>query len=249
MKLQSKIVSGFVILALMLFVAGVFSIIELKSMGYTAKQMLEENYKSIHATKGMLEALEREDSGVLLFILGHRKKGRQRLAAADSQFVSDLQRVEKNITIDRERIFIDSIKAEYSNLKDLWSSLISGSQKRGDWEWYFQNIFGNFTSLKHFIQMISEINENCMYNTASSLNSKANRAIMPGIIAVISSIIFIFIFNYFIFLYVVNPLKRVTKAVSNFNRNKEFKVEIETKDEINDLVNEIRSLFKNHLKI
>ena len=70
MGLQFKILSGFFILVLMLFIAGLWSIYELNSIGSSVQSILDENYTSIHAAKRMKEALEREDSGVLLLLLG-----------------------------------------------------------------------------------------------------------------------------------------------------------------------------------
>ena len=70
MRLRLKILSGFLILAFMLSIAGIWSIYELQSIGTSVQQLLEDNYKSIDASKIMLEALEREDSGILLLLSG-----------------------------------------------------------------------------------------------------------------------------------------------------------------------------------
>lgn len=70
MSLRFKIMSGFLILALMLAIAGIWSIYELNSFGTSAEDLLDENYRSIKAAEMMLEALERQDSGILLLLFG-----------------------------------------------------------------------------------------------------------------------------------------------------------------------------------
>ena len=56
MGLRTKILSGFAILTAMLFIAGVWSFYELRSMGGSVQKVLDENYRSIHAAKMLNEA-------------------------------------------------------------------------------------------------------------------------------------------------------------------------------------------------
>jgi hypothetical protein len=55
---------------MMLVVAGIWSIYELTRVGTSVQRLLVENCKSINAGKMMIEALEREDSAVLLLLYG-----------------------------------------------------------------------------------------------------------------------------------------------------------------------------------
>ena len=72
MGLREKILSGFLLLTMMLVVAGVWSIHELTAVGTSVQSILNDNYKSINAGKMMIEALEREDSAVLLSSISGR---------------------------------------------------------------------------------------------------------------------------------------------------------------------------------
>lgn len=49
MGLRIKILSGFLILAIMLCVAGVWSIYQFRSIGASVQALLDDNYKSINA--------------------------------------------------------------------------------------------------------------------------------------------------------------------------------------------------------
>jgi len=120
MKLRLKILSGFLILALMLSIAGIWSIYELKTIGTSVQELLSDNYKSINAAKTMIEALEREDSGVLLLLLGDWPEGRRIISSADSLFEAAFKIAANNITVPGEQFYVDSIRTKYQAYKELW---------------------------------------------------------------------------------------------------------------------------------
>ena len=106
--------------------------------------MLSENYQSIHAAKQRSEALEREDSAILLLLLGKWEEGRSILNAADSLFNANFDFASTNITLPGEKAHLDTIQTYYTSYKDLWLRPIVGTQKEGSLEWYFQNVHQAF---------------------------------------------------------------------------------------------------------
>jgi methyl-accepting chemotaxis protein len=227
----------------MLSIAGIWSILELRSIGASVQDLLDDNYKSINAAKLMLEALEREDSGILLLILGEALEGRTMIIAADSSFEKNFQIAAKNLTIPGEQSYIDSIKAKYQTYKELWDGAIADNQKQGNLSWYFQTVHGLFIETKTAVNNLMSANDKVMFQTASDLKNKANRAIMPGIVAILSALIFSALFSFFVNHYVINPIVRITKNIKGVvDRNLPFNVEIETKDELLDLASSIETL-------
>ena len=81
-SLRAKIFSSFMLLVLMLVIAGIMSIIEFNKVGVSIKNVMDDNYKSIEQTKQMLDALEREDSGLLMYLMGNREMGSQTINTA-----------------------------------------------------------------------------------------------------------------------------------------------------------------------
>ena len=76
-SLQIKLVLSLALLVLMLLAAAVMSMMEFRNMGDSVKGVLNNNFSSIEAAKRMMESLEREDSGLLLWIIGERDEGSQ----------------------------------------------------------------------------------------------------------------------------------------------------------------------------
>lgn len=243
MKLRLKILSGFFALALMLALAGVWSIYELNSIGTSAHDMLKDNYQSVHAANIMLEALEREDSGILLLMLGKWEEGRRIVASGDSLFRSGFDIARHNLTIPGENKYIDRIREKYDHFKQVWEKPIVSTYKERNVDWYFENIHADFLAAKAAINDLRHINSETMYRTATSIKDRSSRAVMPGIIAITAALVFGSLFNFFINYYVVNPLLRINRALRAYlQEGQPLDIEIETNDELKELSNLLNAL-------
>lgn len=243
MGLRAKILSGFLILSIMLLVAGVWSIYELRAIGQSVQNILDQNYRSIRAAKTMIESLEREDSGVLLLLSGKWEDGRGIIDSADKLFDHGFQIVRKNVTIVGEGELVQAIAAAYNTYKELWKKPIVGTSHEGNLNWYFQEVHEAFLEVKARVDSLMAMNDREMYRMASDLKGRAHRAVMPGIVAIVSGLVFTLIFNYFINYYVVGPIIETTKGIQGFMEQGEpISVKIETRDELAGLVSSVRML-------
>lgn len=249
MNLRVKILSGFLILSIMLFTAGALSICELNKIGHSVQVLLDENYKSIDASKIMIEALEREDSGVLLLILGDWDNGRSTIKEADHDFQKAFDVAENNITIPGEKEHVETIKATYASYKKLWVRPIVDTLREGDLQWYYGDVHQAFLKSKVAVNRLMTLNNKTMYQTASALQNRAGRAIMPGIVAIVSALVFTIIFNFFINLYVILPIKRFTASIQDYIKSgDQTGLSVDSSDEISDLAKAIRD-FIAHAKV
>jgi HAMP domain-containing protein len=243
MSLRMKILSGFLILALMLFVAGAWSIYELRTLGISSEKLLYDNYQSIHAGRLMIEALEREDSAILLLLLGRWKEGRDIIESADIAFQNGFNMAKNNITIEDEESHINKIGTAYQEYKSVWERPIVDTKKQGDLNWYFSDVHNAFQNVKNSVEKLIQLNDQTMYDTAYTLKNRAYHTIMPGIIASLSALGFVLIFNFFINLYIVSPIINITKGIQGFLKTKDIPdYKIESKDEISYLASSVREL-------
>jgi len=243
MGLRAKILSGFLILAIMLLVAGVWSIRELRSVGTSVQKILDDNYRSINAAKTMIQALERMDSGVLLLLSGNWEEGRSILEQADVTFQEAFEVAQNNVTIQGEQDLMERLDAKFSQYKTLWQRPIVGTQHEKDIDWYFKELHTRFLQVKSPAQELMTMNDEVMYNTATDLKTRAHRAAMPGVIAIISAFVFALMFNYFVNYYMVNPIIKMKRAIADFlDDNIAIHLKIGTKDELADLADYIDRL-------
>ena len=244
MGLRPKILLGFLILATMLLVAGGWSIYELSNIGISVQRLLDDNYKSIDAAKSMTEALEREDSAILLLLLGKRNEGREMLRSAENSFEKAFETARNNVTISGEQRYVEDIRKNYDTYKKLWAQNIAGTAKEGDLNWYFSNVHSSFLNVKSAVKNLMDLNDKTMYKTASNLEGRAHRATMPGVIAIIA-FIFAIIFSFLVNLLVVSPIIRITSGIHDYlETGKSFNVKIETTDELSHLASSVESLIE-----
>ena len=243
MGLRIKILSGFLILAAMLLVAGAWSIYELKNIGQSVQGLLDENYRSISAAKSMTEALERQDSAVLLLLLGKESEGRSILSSADELFSTALGKARDNITISGEENLVAAIEEAYGAYRDQLTRLAHTNDDQSRLTWYFNDGHSSFLAVKSAVADLMDLNDSTMYATARNLEGRAHRATMPGIIAIASAFLFSLLFSFLVNLYVVTPIISITQGIREFLKSgKSFTVQVETEDELSGLAASIHNL-------
>jgi CHASE3 domain sensor protein len=248
-KFKYKILAGFFLLVVLLIAAGAVSIYEFIKLSKSVDALIEDNYKTIEISKQMLEALEREDSGILLLVLGQWEDGRKILRAADSTFITGLEIAKNNITEPNEDEYIKNVEALYSQFKEIWLKPIVDTNKEGDIKWYQETIHQNFLKTKKAVNDLMTMNQDSMYQEASTLKDKSHRAIMPDIVAIIAALVFSVLLNFFISKYYISPLERLTTSIHEYKPGSgSFKATIEADREITNLELEISQLIERMFK-
>lgn len=75
MTLKKKILTGYGVAFALMGLVVAWSVANLVSLGKASDAILSENYRSILAAENMVDALERQDSGILLIYLGESERG------------------------------------------------------------------------------------------------------------------------------------------------------------------------------
>ena len=106
-----------------------WAVTNLVSLGKATDAILSENYRSIIAAENMVDALERQDSGILLMFLGDAEKGIAQFRENEAVFLEWLARAKDNITIQGEAELVQSIETDYATYRQQFSAL---TDLRGD---------------------------------------------------------------------------------------------------------------------
>jgi methyl-accepting chemotaxis protein len=238
------------LLIAILAVAGIISIIEFKWLSNSVHGLIQDNYKSIEASKTMIGAVEREDSGILLLMLGEWETGKMIIDSADIIFLAALETAKNNITEPGEERYIENIESTYSTFKEKWGRPIADIYKDGDISWYNNDIHQSFLNTRNAIERLMTLNQTALYNEASELKEKSKRAIMPGIVSIISALILSALLNFFITRYFVRPISELAEAVNDYQigQNK-LRSDIRSDDEIKKLETAINDLIHRSAKL
>lgn len=241
MGIRLKIVAGFVILAALLVISGLISIYELTKLGNSVNNLLNDNYRSIDYSREMTTNLERQKKALIMAINGDTEKATALFNASKIEFNANLIKAANNLTLPGEINFIDSIAIAFSNYLPIASDFITNNNHNIDL--YLNDIQPTIWTIQGKVDDLLTINQQNLSQTATLLEKSPYRTILPGLIVVISSILFSIIFNYMISYYMLKPIIRITKGINDFVKYKKpFEVTVETKDELNDLKESVKNL-------
>ena len=123
MTLKKKILTGYGVAFALMGLVVAWAVSNLVSLGNATDAILSENYRSILAAENMVDALELQDSGILLLFLGEAEKGVAQFRENGAIFLQWLARAKDNITIKGEAELVQSIEADYATYRRQFSAL------------------------------------------------------------------------------------------------------------------------------
>ncbi len=242
-KLKVKIFSSFMLLVLMLLIAGAMSIWELNKMNNLYNNVIDHNYLSIEHALNVTHALEREDSGILMLFLGNRDEGVRVINSADSTIALSMIEIKNNATELGEEALIENIEDQYKIYSKLLDSLVTNNV--GNDRAVYEVLHNQFTKTKKAVSNLMELNQSNMYSKANEMHHKLYQTMMPGIVSIILAIIFALLLNFYISHYFVNPLNKIITATQNYiPPASNLQVDIKSEDELKTLQLEINSLIR-----
>ena len=244
-KLKVKIFSSFMLLVLMLMIAGIMSIWELSKMNNSFSNVIDNNYLSIEHALKITHALEREDSGILMLLLGNKEEGMSIINAADLSIALSMIEIKKNATEPGEEVLIEKIETEYKTYFTQLDSVVSNSIS-GDIA--YRKLHSQFTKTKKAITNLMELNQTSMYSKANEMHNRLYQTIMPSIVSIVLAIVFALLLNFYISHYFVNPLNKLIRATKDYSPpSNNLQVDIKSEDELKTLELEINSLIRRIL--
>jgi len=225
----------------MLLGAGIMSILEFRNIGDSVDKVLKNNYQSIESAKKMADALERENNGILLWLIGDRKSGLATVHASDSIIRNAIKESEANITEKGEPRYILAIIEAYDTavlqMAEVESSLDEFKTR------YKTEIQPLFFTTKNAINDLMVLNQDQMNRQSEIVKEKSRRAMMPAIVSIAAAVIFALLLYFFISIYFIHPIKQLINGVMEFYPEKgRLNANIATKDEFKTLENEINNL-------
>jgi two-component system, NtrC family, sensor histidine kinase KinB len=245
--LRKKIFIGYGITLFLMVLILIWAFLNLWNLGQASDAILRENYRSILAAENMVYALERQDSAVLLLLLGYEEEGGKQFRENESQFFQWLGRAKDNITVEGEDKIVSAIETGYSAYLNLISGIkpisISGPRKAATL--YHETMLPSFLKVREACIRLREINQENMYKVSDRASLIARRAIWSmGIIGIAAVAIGIG-FSLFLSNLLVRPVQQMMHATQKISEGN-YDVEVATKssDELGLLTEQFNSMAK-----
>lgn len=242
MGVKSKMSAGFIVIGMLLFLSGAITIFELNSMGSSVQDILNDNLKSIEVSGQMGRASDQINHGVLLAINGKKEEAIAAISEGEKLFASSYEVAKKNLTVPREDLSVKMIDSCYLMLKAQADSSILGAVPK-QMDWYLTVFSPMQDQLFMAIDTLITVNRKAIDQNINQMKTGTNRAIMPGLIAIFVGIVFVFLFNYFVNIFFITPIVRITQGVENYVKHSiPFRVKVDSKDELERLKNSVEKL-------
>lgn len=246
--LKGKISVVYLCLVIMIAVVGTASIVNLFNLGQSINGLMVDNYKSINAVNNMIEAIERQDSAILIYINADHRKGIDLFLESNQTYLKWYNVEAGNITENGETGLVEQINTNYLSYTKLFSQLqeIKNINGKSDYEsFYNSQISPTFSKLKNLLKDLSLLNEKAMFRGRDNAEKSSRQSM--DIIAVLTIIALIGGFaaaRYFTgrFMRPIYSLTETIKLVKAGDLNQQ--ANIISQDEIGELAGEFNNMTK-----
>ena len=251
MSIKKKISKGFVVIGTILLVSSVISIYEFIRMRNTVASLVNDNISAISTSRQLLEVAD-EYNFNLLEGMGDEHWMLNLKSVDDNRFSDHLDQMRNMFNTRQERMYAESVLYAYTIY--IWVMNDAPSVWHDDYaerrNWYFSKLHPLYIQLRGYLQKLTNTSQEALAENSMTMSESFYRSIMPGVVTVVMGIILVFLFNYFINFYFVNPLLRISEGISDYiQRKKSYNVTVENDDELKDLNDNVKELVESNKKL
>ena len=248
MNLKKKILIGYGVSFSLMGLVVAWAIFHVWSLAKTTDEILRDYYRSILAVENMVDALGRQDSGILLILMGDVEKGIGQYRENEVLFLEWLGRSKDSIAAEGESAAIQDIEARYGEFRRQVQQLAprSVAEKATSsltLDSYRKSILPVYNKVKASCIALRTMNEETMYAVSERERQIARWAIWSTILVASIGSFFAFIFSLLFAEKLVLPLRRFVEAAKKISAG-EFAVQVsaETDDELGELAGEFNRM-------
>lgn len=243
MGIKRKIILGFLSIGALLLLSGIISTIELIRFNRSTYHQLELNRTNIELSKDMLDAVQEQNTVLLM-----------RVTDSATVFYDSLLNVNRrqfNAAFDKAVASFPKY-TNWQHIRDAqidYNNIISTVTDTTTIKWFSKVYKTSYYKLTNSIKEYMVGTQQQIIEYTAKLEESAYRATMVGIIALAAGVLLILLFYYMIQNYIVLPVLSIQKALArHLKTNLPYDVQVTTKDEINQLSEDIARLIQNSKK-
>jgi methyl-accepting chemotaxis protein len=247
MGIRKKIFSGFLIICLILFLSGIVAMFEISRLQRSVSGILSKKVETIVALHNV-EATMVEQVSVLLYAL-HEDPSLL-------EVVENMKKIEGYLSVIRKNELAgeDSSIARLEQLLNDFETQLK-EQHTYLWNdnygirraWYAENLYPLFFAIREEMEILIHKNNIALETTSAEIESGFYRSNIPAVIAVITGIVLVLLFYYFVNLYFISPILRIKQGIRKYMElHVRYTVEVEGTDELGELNTAVKELTEAH---
>jgi NtrC-family two-component system sensor histidine kinase KinB len=244
-SLRTKILLGYGLALLLVGAVMVWAVLNLRVLGRASDAILSENYKSILAAENMIEAIERQDSALLLHLLGYREEAARQFTAYESRFLPWLGRARDNITIAGEEQIVAAIEGGYREYLQQYLELarLYREDPARAVEYYHTTVLTIFSRVRGSATRLREINQDTMFAASARAGRIASRAAVSMTGAGGVALILGLVFSLGLSSLIVRPVRRMSEATRQIAEGSyDVQVDTTSQDELGRLAESFNAM-------
>ena len=241
MKLQAKILSGYAASVALVILVGLWGVFNLRQLGQASEEILQDNYRSIRAADGMIDALERQDSATLILLLNDVEEGRALFREYEMLFLQRLGRAKDNVTLTDEPETLKRLEDSYREYLGSVDRLIAlAGNSDNDIALYETQVRPDFQTVRDAASQLRDINQEAMSLASQRANDTSRNAIISVAIAGFSAAIAGLVISWILSRNLVRPVKAMHSAAEQIaDGDYDVQLDVSSQDELGQLAEEI----------
>lgn len=245
-SLRWKILLGYLVIAGLLLVTGIWAIYNFISLNQAIKDIMVASYRSVVASQKMIEALEQQDNAASSFLfVNPDTDGIGNFLTNQQEFSKWYTIAQGNVTFLGERETLKRINEDYhlyliyfQRLREM--SLKNSSQVR---DFYFKELTPQFTKVKRECYALLNINQNHMVRADNRAKVNAGKAIFSTTGVSLLAVFLAIFLGYKISAIIITPTLKLTEHAKKIGEGDlDQTIKVETKDEIGKLAEEFNRM-------
>lgn len=220
--LREKVLLGSVLIGIILSLSGGIAFFEFGRMSNYISSLINNNLRSVSAINSLTDLSEQYNNKLFIGI-GNDIDAVMPDMTPQKEIMDDLETMEKYLDID-EKQYLDSLRYAYtayihvvSEVDEVW--LGSFQERRS---WYINKVQVVFNKFKNYLAILSSESQKSLANNYDYLEDSYYRSIMPVVVAVCAGLLLIILFNYYLNIYILNPIVKMEKNLKlykDFNKS------------------------------
>ena len=254
MGISNKINLGFLVVGFVLVLASLVSIFEIGRIRRSVGDVISVNVENINISSQLLEVTD-QNNFALLSQIGITPDSLLEMQSIydDARFSRYLEATRTTLTTNQEMALTDSIMFAYAAYMQILNEARSVWQEHGyvqRREWYTKRLYPTYSRLRKYVQDLITLEQELLHQNTQLIQDGFYRSLMPGVIAVASSVLLLFLLSYFIRIYLILPLRQIRLGIKNTLLFKtKYQVKLPSDDELVDLNESITKLCDEHNKL
>lgn len=217
--MKKKLFNSLGSLAMILLLSGVISIMEYRRMSDYVSDLIASNIKSINLSQKLADLTQQYNDQMLAVVVQNDIALMPEFDIEDFNAQSDSLR--SSFTSERMLPKVDSVVAAFDAFirtsQNFNEVFLADSINTG--EWFFGSLQPRYTELRQDLNSLNEVIYEDLQHNSADFDAGFYRSIIPGVVSVGAGLLLIILLFYFIMVYYVKPIYRMSDGIDGYRQS------------------------------